>query len=58
MMASALKEAKNVLLDNTSILTDNKTFLNILALLDDAVTAEQAEGMSRLVASKSPWLDD
>src|SRR5664279_5000761 len=38
MMASALKEAKNVILDQTSIYVDNKTFQKVLDLLDTPAT--------------------
>ena len=55
MMASALKEAKNVILDQTSIYVDNKTFQKVLDLLDTPATQEQVDGMKRLSAIKSPW---
>ena len=53
MMASALKEAKRVILDQTSIFVDNLTFQNVLDWLDTPVTQEQIEGMNRLKATKS-----
>lgn len=55
MMASALKEAKNVILDQTSIYVDNKTFQKVLDWLDTPATQEQIEGMNRLKATKLPW---
>ncbi len=55
MMASALKEAKNVILDQTSIYVDNKTFQNVLDLLEAPATQEQIDGMNRLRTIKSPW---
>ncbi len=55
MMASALKEAKSVILDQTSIYVDNKAFQEILDWLDTPATGEQIEGMSRLKAAKLPW---
>jgi uncharacterized protein (DUF1778 family) len=58
MMASAIKEAKNVILDQTSIYVDNKTFQKILDLIDAPTTQEQLEGMKRLTAIKSPWLHE
>ncbi len=55
MMASALKEAKSVILDQTSIYVDNKTFQKVLDWLDTPATQEQIEGMNRLRATKLPW---
>lgn len=58
MMASALKEAKNVILDQTSIYVDNKTFQKILDMLDTPATQEQTDGMNRLRTINSPWSDE
>lgn len=55
MMASALKEAKNVILEQTSIYVNNQTFQKILDWLDAPATQEQTEGMNRLRAIKAPW---
>ncbi len=55
MMASALKEAKNVILEQTSIYVDNQTFQNVLSLLDTPATTEQLEGLQRLNTVKAPW---
>ena len=53
MMASALKEAKSVILDQTSIYVDNKTFQKVLDWLDTPATEAQIEGMNRLKATTS-----
>lgn len=58
MMASALKEAKNVILDQTSFYVDNKTFQKVLDWLDTPATQEQIEGIGRLKATKSLWSSD
>ena len=58
MMASAIKEAKNVLLDQTTLCVDNKTFQQVLDGLDAPATPEQTSGMKRLLASKAPWSRD
>ena len=58
MMASALKEAKNVILDQTSIYVDNKTFQKVLDLLDTPSTQEQIDGMKRLSSTKLPWSNE
>ena len=55
MMTSALKEAKNVILDQTSIYVDNKTFQKVLDLLEAPTTKELLDGMKRLSAVRSPW---
>jgi uncharacterized protein (DUF1778 family) len=54
MMASPLKEAKNVILDQTSIYVDNKNFQKVFDLIDAPATQEQLGGMKRLTAIKSP----
>lgn len=55
MMASALKEAKNVIIDQTSIVVDDNAFQKVLDWLDSPATQEQIEGMGRLHAIKAPW---
>jgi uncharacterized protein (DUF1778 family) len=54
MLASALKEAKNVLLDQTTIYADAKTFKQILDWMDEPATAQEVAGMKKLLAVKSP----
>ena len=58
MMASAIKEAKNVLLDQTTLYVDNKNFQKVLDWLDAPTTQEQEAGMKRLLATKPPWPGD
>jgi uncharacterized protein (DUF1778 family) len=55
MMASALKEARNVILEQTSLYVDNQTFQKILDCLETPANQEQIEGMNRLQNIKSPW---
>ncbi len=55
MMASALKEAKAVLLDQTTIYTDIKTFNAVMDWMDAAPTGAEAAGMARLQLVKAPW---
>jgi uncharacterized protein (DUF1778 family) len=54
MMNSALKEAKNVILDQTSIYVDNKAFQAVLDLLEAPASQEQLEGMQRLSSAHAP----
>ena len=58
MMASALKEAKNVILDQTSIYVDNQTFQKVLDWLDTPATQMQVDGMNRLKTIKLPWSNE
>jgi uncharacterized protein (DUF1778 family) len=58
MMASALKEAKQVLLEQTSIYVDNQTFQKVLDWLDNPATETQLDGIKRLQAVTPPWSDD
>lgn len=55
MMASALKEAKNVILDQTSLYVDNKAFQEILDWLEEPASQEQVDGMNRLRGTQFPW---
>lgn len=58
MLASALKEAKNVILDQTSLYVDNQKFQAILNVLDETATQKQIEGMLRLSQTEVPWSDE
>lgn len=55
MLASALEKAKNVLLDQTTLYTDAKTFQRVLDFMDRPATPEEAAGMARLSAAPVPW---
>jgi uncharacterized protein (DUF1778 family) len=56
MLASALKEARNVLVDQTTLHTDAKTFRKILDWMDSPPTAKELAGMKKLLAAKAPWV--
>ncbi|MCM5557400.1 DUF1778 domain-containing protein [Pleomorphomonas sp. JP5] len=58
MLASAIKEAKAVLLDQTSVYMDAPTFRKTLDWMDAPVTPEEAEGMKRLMAARTNWSRD
>jgi uncharacterized protein (DUF1778 family) len=58
MMASALKEAKNILLDQSTIHADAKTFHKVMEWMDAAPTQAEADGMKRILQAKSPWYSD
>ena len=49
MMASALKVAKNVLLDQSTLYADAKTFQKIMDWMDTAATPTEAAGMRHLL---------
>ena len=52
MLASALKEAKNILLDQSTIHADAKTFQKIMDWMDGAATPAETAGMRRILRSK------
>lgn len=55
MMASALKEAKNILLDQSTIYADARTFQKIMDWMDNAATVPETDGMTRVQQAKAPW---
>ena len=55
MLASALKEAKNVLLDQSTLYADIETFRKIMDWIDADATAAETDGMTRLLQAKAPW---
>ena len=55
MLACALREAKNILLDQTTILTDTQTFQKVMEWMDAEASPEEAAGMERLLRAKAPW---
>jgi uncharacterized protein (DUF1778 family) len=55
MLMSALKEAKNILLDQTTIYVSAKSFQEVMDWLDSAATSEERQGMERLLSAKAPW---
>lgn len=57
MMSSALKEAKNVLLDQSTIYADAETFRKVMDWMDAVATPAEAAGMDRILNAKSPWPD-
>jgi len=54
-MASALKEAKNVLLDQTTLYADAKKFQSVMDWIDQAPTEDEAAGMKRLLRAQPQW---
>jgi uncharacterized protein (DUF1778 family) len=55
MLASALKEAKNILLDRSTLHLSAKEFNAIMDWMDGAPNAEAKKGMKRLSQTKVPW---
>jgi uncharacterized protein (DUF1778 family) len=58
MLASALKAAKNILLDQSTIHADAKTFQKIMDWMDGAATPAETAGMRRILRSKAPRQGD
>jgi uncharacterized protein (DUF1778 family) len=52
MLASALKEAKNILLDQSTIHADAETFHKIMDWMDRPATATEISGMKRILKAK------
>jgi uncharacterized protein (DUF1778 family) len=55
IVASALKEAKNVLLDQSTLYADAKIFQIIMDWMDSAATPTEAAGMKRILQATAPW---
>lgn len=58
MLASALKEAKNILLDQSTLHADAKAFKKIMDWMDATATPVETAGMKRILQSKAPWQSD
>jgi uncharacterized protein (DUF1778 family) len=58
MMASALKEAKNVLLDQSTLYADTATFHKVMDWMDAPASRSETAGMKRLRQAKIPWQGD
>jgi uncharacterized protein (DUF1778 family) len=58
MLASSLKEAKNILLDQSAIFADAKTFQKIMDWMDAGASPTETAGMRRILQSKAPWQSD
>ncbi len=58
MMASALKEAKNVLLDQSTIHLDTQKFQRVMDWMDSPPTVDEEIGMKRILQAKAPWSID
>jgi uncharacterized protein (DUF1778 family) len=55
MLTSALKEAKNILLDQSTIHVNAKEFNAIMEWMDVKPIAETKKGMKRLLQAKPIW---
>lgn len=55
MLASAIKEAKNVLLDQSTLYADVETFRKVMDWMDAVATPIETAGMTRLLQAKTPW---
>lgn len=58
MLASAVKEAKNILLDQSTIHADAKAFQQIMDWMDADATPDETAGMRRILQSGAPWRRD
>jgi len=55
MLSSALKEARNVLLDQSTIHADAESFWKIMDWMDAEPTPAEAAGMRRILNADAPW---
>jgi uncharacterized protein (DUF1778 family) len=55
MLASAIKEAKNVLLDQSTIFVSAQEFQQVMDWMDAEPTQKEAAGMRRILQAKTPW---
>ena len=55
MLASALKEAKNILLDQSTLYADARTFQKVMDWMDSAATPTEIAGMKRIRHATTPW---
>ncbi len=53
--ASALKEAKNIVLDQSTLHADARAFQKIMDWLDSDATVAETAGRRRLLDAKAPW---
>jgi uncharacterized protein (DUF1778 family) len=58
MLSAALKEARSLLLDRTTVYLDNARFQEVLAWMDVEASGGEAAGMQRLMNRKPVWRDD
>jgi uncharacterized protein (DUF1778 family) len=58
MLASALNAAKNVLIDQSTILADAKAFQQVMDWMDRPATRAETAGMTRLRDAQAPWRRD
>ena len=58
MLASAIKEAKNILLDQSTFYVDAATFQRVMDWMDQPASETEAAGMQRLLQAKLPWNGD
>jgi uncharacterized protein (DUF1778 family) len=55
MLISALKEAKNVFLDQSTIHAGIHEFQKIMEWLDAEASSTETAGMVRLLIARAPW---
>jgi uncharacterized protein (DUF1778 family) len=58
MLASALREATNVLLDQTMIRLEADAFHRVLEWMESPPSEAEREAMTRLKSAKGKWADD
>jgi uncharacterized protein (DUF1778 family) len=55
MLASAVKAAKNILLDQSTLYADAQAFEKIMNWLDAPASRAETAGMNRILHAGTPW---
>lgn len=55
MIASALKEARKILLEQSTLYADAQTFQKVMTWLDAPASPAETAGMKRILRAKAPW---
>ncbi len=55
MLASAIKEAKNILLDQSTLYADADAFQKIMNWMDAPASRAEIAGMKSIQQAKTPW---
>ncbi|MDE8346363.1 MAG: DUF1778 domain-containing protein [Acidocella sp.] len=55
MLTSAIKEAKNILLDQSTIYADTETFQKVMDWMDMPVAVDEPAGIKRILQANAPW---
>lgn len=55
VLVSAIKEAKDIFLDQSAIYADTKAFQKVMDWMDAPATHAETVGMKRILQARTPW---